>query len=260
MAGLNLSDLAFLLAYLALWLGLRRLLPRGARRSWAARLDGVIDAGAVLVVMAYVELELALATVGREGLSPSIVTVWMLYPLIDAALLALTVRIWASRRSGDAGLFCWFAADLGHLLKAESPVLVGAWVDAGWLLANLLFAAGVWLRPRQPDLPAGAGGRPLTVARIGLALAPVLVPAAGEVIAHGAGVHGDSMPGLLTTAVLLALAFARAARLLQDQVALRASLHSQTWWCWTGRAASPMTRPSWPGSSARTDPFRPARS
>ncbi len=142
-AGLSLSDLAFLLAYLALWLGLRRLLPRGARRSWAARLDGVIDAGAVLVVMAYVELELALATVGREGLSPSIVTVWMLYPFIDAALLALTVRIWASRRSGDAGLvlvaaglFCWFAADLGHLLKAESPVLVGAWVDAGWLLAT----------------------------------------------------------------------------------------------------------------------------
>ncbi len=36
------------------------------------------------------------------------------------------------------------------------------------------------------------------------------------------------MPGLLATAVLLALAFARAARLLQDQVALRASLHSQT--------------------------------
>ena len=234
-AGLSLSDLAFLLAYLAMWLGLRRLLPRGVRRNWATCLDGVIDAGAVLVVLAYIEWELAVATVGRDGLSPSIVTVWMLYPFLDAALLALTVRIWASRRSGDAGLvlvaaglLCWFAADLGHLLKAEWPVLIGAWVDAGWLLANLLFAAGIWLRPRHVVPTAGAGGRPLTVARIGLALAPVMVPGTVEALADPHDDHGYTLVGLAVTAVLLLLAFARAARLLREQVQLRASLSSQT--------------------------------
>ena len=231
-AGLGASDLAFLLAYLLMWLGLRRLLPSDARRSRAARLDSAIDAGAVLVVMAYVEWELALAMVGREGLSTSILTIWMLYPFLDAALLALTVRIWASRCSGGAGLalfaaglFAWFAADLGHLLTEEAPVLVGAWVDAGWLLANLCFAAGIWLLPRQP---AGADGRPVTVARVGLALLPVLAPALGAVVAHRVGAHGDPVPGLLATVVLLVLAFARAARLLEEQALLRASLRSQT--------------------------------
>ncbi|MFP5370135.1 MAG: hypothetical protein ACLGI3_05225, partial [Actinomycetes bacterium] len=206
-AGLGASDLAFLLAYLLMWVGLRRLLPPDARGNRAARLDSAIDAGAVLVVMSYVEWELALATVGSEGLSPSVVTVWMLYPFLDAALLALTVRIWASRCTGDAGLallagglFCWFAADLGHLLKAESPVLIGAWVDAGWLLASFLFAGGIWLLLRQP---AGADGRPVTVARIGLALLPVLAPALGAVVAHRTGDHGDPVPGLLATVVLL---------------------------------------------------------
>ena len=69
-AGLGMSDLAFLLAYLVLWLGLRRLLPRGGRRTRAARLDGLIDATAVFVVMAYVEWELAVATCRTPGRLP----------------------------------------------------------------------------------------------------------------------------------------------------------------------------------------------
>jgi diguanylate cyclase (GGDEF)-like protein/PAS domain S-box-containing protein len=234
-AGLALSDVVFLLAYLVLWLGLRRLLPRGGRRGLAARLDGFIDAAAVFVVMAYVEWQLAVAVVGRDNLSLSSETLWVLYPFLDAALIALSIRVWASRRSGNAGivlvaaaLFCWFFADLLYLLGGQTPGAVTRWVNAGWLIAGVFFAVGIWRRPRRVIPHLRGGGRPLTVARIGLALVPVMVPASVAVIAHALGTPVNPLPGFVATTLLVALAFARGARLLRGQVELRASLHSQT--------------------------------
>ncbi|MET0765785.1 MAG: bifunctional diguanylate cyclase/phosphodiesterase [Blastococcus sp.] len=234
-AGLAPSDLAFLLGYLLLWLGLRRLLPRGGGRVPWARLDGVIDAAAVFVVMAYVQWQLAVVVLGRHSLSLSPETPWVLYPFLDAALLALSIRVWASRRSGSAGivilaggLFCWFLADLGYLLAAENPEGVRPWMNAGWLLGPACLALGIWQRPRVVTPFVRGDGRPLTVARVGLVLAPILVPAAVEVLASSMGTDVDPLPGFVATAVLLALAFGRGARLLREQVELRASLRSQT--------------------------------
>jgi diguanylate cyclase (GGDEF)-like protein/PAS domain S-box-containing protein len=234
LAGAPLSDVACLLAYLVLWLGLRALLPRDRPEGRRTRLAGGVDAAAVLVALAYVEWELALEVVGGRDLSSSTEALWVLYPLLDAALIALSIRVWASRRSGSAGvvlvaagLFCWFLADLLHLLRGATPSGALSWVHAGRLLGGLCLGVGIWQRPRRV-LPLVRGqGRPLTAPRIWLALAPLLVPAAMQILAHALGADVDPLPGFVATALLCTLAFARATRLLRDQVALRASLHSQ---------------------------------
>jgi len=233
-AGVAGENVLYLAAYPAMWLGLQRLLPRGGRRTRVVWLDGVIDALAVFAAMAYVEWELAVAVLGHDGFALSSHTVWVLFPVLDAALIATAVRIWASRRRGNAGvvlvavaLFLWLVADLGFLLGGDDSAAGLAWVNAGWLMAGACIALGIWSRPRQVLPTTGAAGRPLTAARIGLALVPALVPGIVGSVAPVLGGHGHPRAGLLVTAVLIVLAFARAVRLLHDQVELRASLRSQ---------------------------------
>ena len=96
-----------------------------------------------------------------------------------------------------AALFCWFLADLLYLLGGQTPGAVTRWVNAGWLIAGVFFAVGIWRRPRRVIPHLRGGGRPLTVARIGLALVPVLVPASVAVVAHALGTPVDPLPGFV---------------------------------------------------------------
>jgi diguanylate cyclase (GGDEF)-like protein/PAS domain S-box-containing protein len=158
--------------------------------------------------------------------------VWTLYPICDALLIALVVRVVVTRHRVTgvlvmfaAGAMCWLLSDFANLLIDESAAL-RAGLGAGWMLGAVLLAAATWQRTDDPRTDAihqrrtGLGG-------IALGLLPLLVPGAIDVVGwlHGA----DENPAVLLggTALLVVLAFLRGASLLRLETMARDRLRSQ---------------------------------
>ncbi|MFC7573898.1 hypothetical protein ACFQX8_16840 [Klenkia terrae] len=224
-ADVSVADVAYLASYLAVGLGLRRVVGRVAEGS---RFDRFVDTAAVFVVVVYLEWVLALeATVSDDALSPLVRTVWAAYPVLDAWLLALVVRLWFARAGLRAeaawiavGAATWFAADLGYLVAASSSAVF----DTGWTIGSLALAASSWaaLAGRSTAAaPPAVRELPVSGAQIGLALFPLVLPGAVEVWAFARGTDIDPAAGVLVTAVVVGLAFGRATRLARQQAQLR---------------------------------------
>ena len=84
----------------------------------------------------------------------------MLYPILDAVLIALCVRVWASRRGGSAGIvliaagaLCWFMPTSATSCMGDDPGELGRSVASGWLVAGACYALGIWQRPRRSGSP-----------------------------------------------------------------------------------------------------------
>ncbi|SSC24482.1 GGDEF-domain containing protein, partial [Klenkia terrae] len=224
-ADVSVADVAYLASYLAVGLGLRRVVGRVAEGS---RFDRFVDTAAVFVVVVYLEWVLALeATVSDDALSPLVRTVWAAYPVLDAWLLALVVRLWFARAGLRAeaawiavGAATWFAADLGYLVAASSSAVF----DTGWTIGSLALAASSWaaLAGRSTAAaPPAVRELPVSGAQIGLTLFPLVLPGAVEVWAFARGTDIDPAAGVLVTAVVVGLAFGRATRLARQQAQLR---------------------------------------
>ena len=196
------------------------------RRSGAGRhdLDFTLDAITIVVVSVLFLWSAAVDTIVRDPSLPIHVrVVWAAYPIADALLIALVVRVLTSRvaRTSLSPLFAigailWLAADLAYL---EAPEGVAAnLMDAAWMVAPALMAWSVWglrsLAPVPSSAPPGRG-RPVTL--LAVAIAPLLVPPVLEFVAH---LRGDShlpFPLLVGTTILTLLAFVRMARLVRSE-------------------------------------------
>ncbi|MGD9703829.1 MAG: EAL domain-containing protein [Acidimicrobiia bacterium] len=215
---ISIADAFWLGSYIALFAGLLRLLVvRGPDRR--IDVDGLIDMCVVAILAVMVLWEHSLrATVFDGTIAPLVRAVWAAYPVLDAVMLGLVVRMLISRPARRAtglvlaaGALCWLVADLSWML---SEAVSGVWADAEWMLGAALIA----LAARA----AGAIGTTEDVAidRIGrgrvlLAIAPLLVPVLVEAWSYARGYDPNPVPLLIAAVCLGGLAYARAVRLLR---------------------------------------------
>ena len=92
-------------------------------------------------------------------------TVWASYPVADAVVLALVLRVLASPRSRKTidiwfavGVGCWLAADIGYLLLSDDGT-TGTLMDLGWMLGTALMAHSTWRRWTPPVAEADVRSR-----------------------------------------------------------------------------------------------------
>lgn len=147
----SVADVGYLLGYIGLVgaLGSLALRPTRDRRR--------PDAGVALDLLTAVAVSLVViwTLVGRGVWSDTSLSgfervVLSLYPVGDAVLLALAVRLVVSPQTRavaglwvSAGVLCWLTADLLFLVQAgvDSP-----FVDLGWMLGATLMASLTWRR------------------------------------------------------------------------------------------------------------------
>ncbi|GCD91075.1 response regulator [Nocardioides sp. LS1] len=223
------ADLPYLASYLGLGGAVCVVL---ARSNWRGRfdVDAAIDALTVVTVSLLVFWNFSIESIVADGSVPAYVrVVWATYPVADAVVLALVIRALLNRRSREqlglwfgVGIYCWLASDLGYLLL-DATQWQNALLDAGWMTGSMLMALGAWHRaaPLEPvlddDEPLGA-----TLGRLGIAILPLLVPPGLELLDLARGRDPSPVETFVGLAVLLALAFARTARLLRSEARARA--------------------------------------
>lgn len=205
----------------ALWLALRH--------CGAVGTGFVIDAATIATVSLLLFWQVSIESiVADDGLSPLVRAVWSAYPVADAVLLALVVRIAltpAARRSVGGslavGVCLWLAADITYLYAPTDETVV-VLMDAAWMIAPVWLARAAWRAHRVGDdaSPAEPGGG--RAAELAIAIGPLLVPAALELVADVRGDPDRPLQLLVGTAVLVALALVRTTRLLRvEQLAHR---------------------------------------
>jgi diguanylate cyclase (GGDEF)-like protein/PAS domain S-box-containing protein len=226
----SVADVPWLCSYLALSAALLRMLRLTRHRHGAFR-DVLVDVAVISVLVLLVEWELSVGALVTDSSQPVLSrVVWALYPAFDAVLIALVLRVVATRHHlrgmsvvFAAGAMCWLLADFAYLVIASADV-VSTWLDTGWLLGAMLLAASTWQRP---DAAPEARETRMGLGSIALAMLPLLVPGVIELLAWLRGNDANPIALLGAIILLVVLAFLRGARLLASEARARELLRSQ---------------------------------
>ena len=183
----------------AMWIVLKR--SRGGGRI---DLGFAIDVVTIVIVSVLIFWSFSVdAIIADASVTPFVRAVWATYPIADAVLLALVVRVLMSptaRASIDVwfalGVCLWLAADTAYLLAPDGPAQI--FMDISWMVAPVLMARAAW---RSSDVPTnrlasralGGWGAQMTIA-----VAPLLVPPALELTADLRGEPDRPMELLLS--------------------------------------------------------------
>ncbi|GAB6986453.1 hybrid sensor histidine kinase/response regulator [Nocardioides pyridinolyticus] len=226
----SLADVPYFASYLLLGAAVAVVLTvrRGARTVVDA--DAVIDA---LTVVVLCTLGFWVFSIGDIAADPSVPTatrtVWAAYPVLDAVLLALVLRALSVRSARQAvgvafaaGVGCWLLSDIGYLLLEFSGPASAA-MDAGWMLGAMLMATST-LRPQAPPEAERPEGEQHPLARLGIAIGPLLVPPVLLLVDSVLRRDPKPIAVLVGMFALIAIAFARTARLLRSEARARAAL------------------------------------
>jgi signal transduction histidine kinase/DNA-binding response OmpR family regulator len=216
----SLADVGWLVSYVflaaALWLSLAQ-----SRDGDRFDLDSVIDALTIVVVSVLTLWNFSVAAIaGDPSLTPLVKFVWATYPIADAILIALVVRIVTDRRARASidpwfgvGVAAWLVADLGFLTLPLTD-LHEAWENAGWMLGAILMArfhrGGRAVPPEQTE-----GNR--TLGKLAIAIGPLLAVPVLAIVDLVTGRPVQSWALTVGALVLLVLAVVRTARLLQSE-------------------------------------------
>ena len=220
----SIADPPWFAAYLFLCAALWRVLVAGRAASGAhAGVDFAIDAGTILVVSLLAMWSISVGSIlGDDSVGPLVRTVWAAYPVADAVLLALVVRTLMSRgarlatgMSFAVGTCLWLTADIAYMLAPGGSVET-ALSDPAWMVAPVLMARAAW-RTGLVTTELTDSWKTGWVARLMLAVCPLLVPPALELIGHLRGAPGNPLQLFIGTVVVVALAFVRTARLLRSE-------------------------------------------
>lgn len=140
------ADVGWLVAYVFLSAALVMSLAR-ARNGAARDVDSLIDAATIVTVSVMVLWSVSVASIaGDPSLTPFIKLVWSTYPIADAILLALVLRVITDARARQwvdpwfgVGVAAWLIADIGFLTLPLTDATEN-WENAGWMLGALLMA------------------------------------------------------------------------------------------------------------------------
>ena len=225
----SIADLPWFASYVllcaALWIVLGR--SRGGGRVDAGF---VIDAVTIVVVSVLIFWSVSVNTiVADHSVTPFVRAVWAAYPVADAVLLALVVRVLMSRsaRAGIGVSFAvavclWLAADIAYLQEPEGAAAQA--MAAAWMVAPVLMARAAW---RIRDIPtadaSSSSARVGWVAQLLVAVGPLLVPPVLELVAdlRGESNHLELFTG---TAAVVTLALVRTTRLIRSEERARREL------------------------------------
>ncbi|MEJ7796354.1 MAG: response regulator [Nocardioides sp.] len=214
----SLADVGWLVAYgfliAALVLSMHRA-RAGAERD----VDSLIDAATIVTVSVMVLWNISIASIaGDSSLTPFIKVVWATYPVADAILLALVLRIASDRLARrwmdpwfGIGVVAWLIADIGFLTLPLTDFNEN-WENAGWMLGALLMARfhrGGSTRPR----PHHTTDR--TLVTLAISIGPLFIVPALAIFDIVAGRPLAVWPLIIGAVVLLLLSLARTARLLR---------------------------------------------
>ena len=217
----SIADAPWIASYVLLCVALSVVL----RRSGAGRhdLDFTIDAITIVVVSVLVLWSTSIDTIVKDASMPVFVRlVWAAYPVADAVLLALVVRVLTSRvarrfldPSFAVGVGLWLVADIAYLHPAGSTVEV--LMDVCWMLGPVFLARSVWrLGPIAAPSPQPPG-RARPVFPLAIAIAPLMVPPVLEMTADLLGYPDRPLALIVGAAALTVLAFLRMARLVRSE-------------------------------------------
>jgi diguanylate cyclase (GGDEF)-like protein len=223
----SVADIAYLLSYLAVGMGLRRVLARTVEGS---RVDRLVDTAAVFLFVVYLEYVVVLQdSIDDQALTSLSRVVMAAYPVLDAWLVALVVRLFFARASFRpeaalvaGGALAWFLADMGYLFAAGASTVL----DTGWTIGSLALAGSLWVTGAGRPAPE-VGTRtalPVSRAQLTVTLAPLAIPGVVAVVARLDDSAVDPVPGFVVTVTMLVLAFLRAHRLSRQQAELRAAV------------------------------------
>ena len=216
------ADVGWLVSYVflaaALWITLVQ-----SREGERFDLESVIDALTIVAVSVLVLWHFSVAQIaGDPSLTPLVKVVWSTYPIADAILIALVVRIATDRRARAStdpwfgvGVAAWLVADIGFLTLPLTDFNEN-WENAGWMLGALLMARfhrggrGRVVVHREPHGERWLG-------RLAIAIGPlavvVLLPTLDLLLGRPLRPWGLIVGGT----VLLGLAVIRTARLLWSE-------------------------------------------
>ncbi len=219
---ISLADVPYLSSYVFLGIALLLVLLRSQRQH--LRLEGALDAATIVVVCVLLLWELAVEGIlDDRSVDWATRSVWAAYPILDAVLLGLTLRVVLVRSARAVvgwvffvGLSLWLLPDLGYLLLPEPGVVGDALLDLGWMLASVVLAWSA-VQPSRPAAQQETTGSPALGPRLAIAVLPLLVPTALQLRVLAT----DSMDAAVATAggmaVLVALALVRTWSLLDEQ-------------------------------------------
>jgi signal transduction histidine kinase len=200
----------------ALWVVLRR--SDAGRDAQSLALDAATISVLSMLLFWNVSIQ---EIVGDESLSAGVRAVWSAYPVADAVLLALVVRVLMSRGarahldvSFAIGVGLWLLADIAFLLSVRGPAEIA--MDAAWMVAPVLLARTAWVGA-APFARTGSALPNGTMVQVGIALVPLLVPPVLMLFADARDYAGD-LPALVAGATALTLlAMVRTARLMRSE-------------------------------------------
>ncbi|MBZ5739832.1 sensor histidine kinase [Nocardioides mangrovi] len=215
---LSVADPAWLLSYAflgsALWIVLARSRPAGG-----VDLDFVVDALTIAVVSLLVFWRISIADIVADSTASALDRVtWATYPVLDAFLFALVVRVLLSPRARAAidpwlavGVVLWLGADVGYLVVDDHDASMV--LDVAWMVAPALIATAAWRgghRIDEADRPTSARW----ISQLVVAVCPLLVPPALELSADLRDQPDQPLQLFVGTILLIVLAFVRTGRLL----------------------------------------------
>jgi two-component system, sensor histidine kinase and response regulator len=230
----SLADIPFLLSYPALAAALLIATVRRGDGARATRVDpeALIDAVTVVTLFLLLFWNFSVSELmADQSVSAVARVVLASYPVADAVLLALVLRLIAVRRARNRlglgfllGVCGWLTADLGYFvlqLDARVPALI----DVGWMAGSVLMGAAT-LRPWGTSVPGSGVARDVGPAygKLGIAVLPLLVPP-GLLLLDSVQVRPlRPTAALVGMIVLVLLTFVRMARLLRSASQARAEL------------------------------------
>jgi signal transduction histidine kinase len=228
----SVADPAWFVSYVVLCVALWIVLRRTRRGTDRVNVDFVVDAASIVVVSLLCFWSLSIdAIIDGSTLTTLETGVLAAYPVADAFLLALVLRVLASGRaratiggSFAVGVCLWLAADVTYLHSSGDGVLQSA-TDAAWMVGPVLMARAAWRvddgRTASSTSTSRADG---WVVQIFVAVGPLMVPPALELIADLRGEPDQPIQLMAGTAALVALALVRTAGLIRSEEHARREL------------------------------------
>ncbi|MBF4160244.1 hybrid sensor histidine kinase/response regulator [Nocardioides acrostichi] len=226
---ISIADAAYLLAYPLVGAALWRVL-REAERG-LVRLDSLLDSATIVVVSVLVVWELSVrGIVQDDSLGLATRLVWAAYPMLDAVLIGLALRVLTVEPARSSlgvplavGVGAWMGSDLGYLLL-PGGTLSDAAMDVGWMAGSLLMAWGLTRAAVDPAARSARAPSPAALeVRVVVAIVPLLIPTL-ILAAHPTGDRSDVVATAVAMVVLVVFAFVRTRALLREQERTRVEL------------------------------------